>query len=150
MKKIQDQKRNQHNKNEKGKHNSNRNRQVQRKICESDIESTTTAEDELIDYGNTSSDISLEDREAEEDAPMEIEEPTTQQKITTKEAKLEMPKLTRESEGKYFAVYYTEPRVTYYWGKVLRTFSIEEGEVSEVELNFLKKKTIGSDPKDWS
>ena len=87
----------------------------------------------------------------EEDASVEVPVPSAQTEITTpEETRYELPKITCNSEENYFAVYYTEPRVTYYWGRVMRTFSKEEGEVSEVELNFLKEKTIGSNPKDWS
>ena len=43
----------------------------------------------------------------------------------------------------------TEPKITYYWGKVLKIFfSEKEGDVLDVEVSFLKKKTISSNPKE--
>lgn len=54
------------------------------------------------------------------------------------------------SVNKYYAVYYAEPRVTYYWGKVLKVFSSDvESPISQVEMRFLKKKTISSSPAQW-
>ena len=39
----------------------------------------------------------------------------------------------------------------YFWGKVIKTFSNDiKEEVSEVEIEFLTKKDIGSDPKTWT
>ena len=44
--------------------------------------------------------------------------PTTQMENTApKEARFELPKITEESKGNYFAVYHTDPSVTYYGEK---------------------------------
>lgn len=89
-------------------------RNPQRNVCESNIDSTTTT-DEDIEYGNPTSDISLEcfQNVEQENTPMEV--PAAQLKSTApKETRFELPKITDKSKGKYFAVYYTEPCVTYY------------------------------------
>lgn len=51
------------------------------------------------------------------------------------------PVITDDSVGKYYAVYYTEPRTVYYWGKITKTF---------VEIDCLRKKNLSSDPKKWT
>lgn len=84
------------------------------------------------------------------DSYEEPEEDAEHIKSPTPESKSPKPQLSEESIGKYFVIYYTEP-LTYYWGKVTKVFSEnEDGEVTRVEVDFLKKKTITSDPKDWS
>ena len=39
----------------------------------------------------------------------------------------EPPVITDDSVGKYYAVYYTEPRTVYYWGKITKTFADNAG-----------------------
>ena len=111
---------------------------------ESDLDSTTSVEDE-VDFGHSSDDLSLDLDEDPADEDAEQMKPTK-----PPESKHQKPKISEESIGKYYAVYYTEP-LTYYWGKVTKVFSEdEEGEVTRVELDFLRKKTITSNPKGWS
>ena len=76
-----------------------------RKQPASDIDSTTSTEDE-IDVGHSSDDLSLglnTDKDTEDEQE--------QQKAQNLE-KLPKPKLSEESVGKYYAVYYTEPHLT--------------------------------------
>ena len=64
---------------------------------------------------------------------------------------LKLPKLTTESVDKYYATLYTSPALTYFWGKVKKTFEDEEdGDVERVEMDFLHKKDIGSNPDNWT
>ena len=56
-----------------------------------------------------------------------------------------------DSIGQYVAVLYTEPRPQYYWGIVTKTFSDdEETNVMKIEVDFLQKKTLSSDPSLWT
>lgn len=58
------------------------------------------------------------------------------------------PRITDESIGKLYAVYYTNPTLVYYWGRVLKTFSYDEGgDAESVELKFYHKKTLSSEAK---
>ena len=55
--------------------------------------------------------------------------------------------------GKYFAVYWLNPKA-YYWGKLLKVFSIDvDSDANEVETQFLKKVQNSTDPSqvnwDW-
>ncbi|XP_050705474.1 uncharacterized protein LOC126990869 [Eriocheir sinensis] len=52
---------------------------------------------------------------------------------------------------KYVAVYFSHPKPQYFWGKILKVFSSdEETEVTQVEVDFLQKKAISSDPSAWT
>ena len=52
---------------------------------------------------------------------------------------------------KYVAVYFSHPKPHYFWGKIVKVFSSdEETEVTQVEVDFLQKKTISSDPSAWT
>ena len=52
---------------------------------------------------------------------------------------------------KYVAVYFSHPKPHYFWGKILKVFSSdEETDVTQVEVDFLQKKTISSDPSAWT
>ena len=54
-------------------------------------------------------------------------------------------------ESTTYAVYYTEPRVIYYWGKIVKTFADDDDSpVNKVEIDCLQKKNISSDPKEWT
>ncbi|KAK4305728.1 hypothetical protein Pmani_022387 [Petrolisthes manimaculis] len=107
---------------------------------EPDLYSTTSTEDELS-FVNSSDDLSLG-----LDSYEDPEEDAEHMKSPTPDAKSPKPKLSEESIGKYFAVYYTEP-LTYYWGKVTKVlYEDEDGEVTRVEVDFLKKETIASNP----
>ena len=69
--------------------------------------------------------------------------------INLMEEKVEsaLPKLNEASIGKYYAVYYTIPALTYYWGKVLDTFENDpDADVNEAGFDFVKRKKISSDP----
>ena len=55
--------------------------------------------------------------------------------------------------GKYFAVYWPKPEA-YYWGKLFKVFSADvDSDVTEVEIQFLKKVQNSADPSqvkwDW-
>ena len=51
---------------------------------------------------------------------------------------------------KYVAVYFSHPKPHYFWGKIVKLFSNdEEADVTQVEVEFLKKK-ISSDPSAWT
>ena len=64
---------------------------------------------------------------------------------------LKNPTITEESIGKYYATLYTSPKTTYYWGKVLKTFENDvDSEVESVEMDFLSKKDLGSNPESWT
>ena len=52
---------------------------------------------------------------------------------------------------KYVAVYFSHPKPHYFWGKVIKVFSSdEETDVTQVEVDFLQKKKISSDPSAWT
>ena len=64
------------------------------------------------------------------------------------EEKLTMPVLDDNSVGKFYAVFYSTPIKSYYWGKITKTFEYDEDEqVSSVEVDFLRRKNISSDPE---
>ena len=51
----------------------------------------------------------------------------------------------------YYAVYYEAPKLTYYWGKITKTFSDDDmTDINAVEVDFLKKKTISSNINEWN
>ena len=53
--------------------------------------------------------------------------------------------------GKYVAVFYTDPKPHYYWGKLTKVFATDKDtDVTEVEVDFLQKKTLSSDPSAWT
>ena len=39
-------------------------------------------------------------------------------------------------------MYYTSPALTYYWGKVLKTFENDDSNVNDAEFDFVKRKKI--------
>ena len=90
------------------------------------------------------SSIQREDDETdgdEDDAPLS----------NIRKQKINMPNLDKDSIGKFYAVYYTEPKPRYYWGKIVHVFSHEEdGEINKVTVDFLRQKTISSNHQDWS
>ena len=48
-------------------------------------------------------------------------------------------------------MFYTEPQLSYYWGKVIKTFAQDEdADIDSLPINFLKQKNIGSDPSQWT
>ena len=48
------------------------------------------------------------------------------------------------------AVFYTESKVTYYWGKVLKTFSNDvDDDVNKVEFQFMQRSVLSSDTSQW-
>ena len=50
--------------------------------------------------------------------------------------------------NKFFAVYYTEPKKQYYWGKVLKVFSDDEDlPVKSLEMTFVHRKYLSSMPE---
>lgn len=52
---------------------------------------------------------------------------------------------------KYVAVYYSHPKPHYFWGKIVKVFSSdEETDVTQVEVDFLQRKAISSDPSAWT
>ncbi|XP_018020256.1 uncharacterized protein LOC108676651 [Hyalella azteca] len=56
-----------------------------------------------------------------------------------------------DAVGKYVAVLYTDPKTTYFWGKITKVFSNDENSnVTDIEVDFLQKKTITSDPSSWT
>ncbi|KAK8394586.1 hypothetical protein O3P69_006619 [Scylla paramamosain] len=86
-----------------------------KKVEVSDTDSTTVSTEE-IDYGNTSSDISLSDLLAPV-TPEATDEVNEQQENADTNHDM-MPKLSDDSVNKYYAVFYTDPKLKYYWGKV--------------------------------
>jgi hypothetical protein len=53
--------------------------------------------------------------------------------------------------GGYYAVFYTLPKLEYYWGKIVKTFSESPEEPNHsVECEFLTKKNLSSDKKQWT
>ena len=65
-----------------------------------------------------------------------------------KEESFCMPVLDDNAVGKFYAVFYSTPIKSYYWGKVTKTFENDENEsVLSVEIDFLRRKNISSDPE---
>ena len=62
------------------------------------------------------------------------------------EKNLELPIINEDSIGKYYATYYTDPKVDY-WGKIIKTFEDDEDSTTsnKVEIDFLHKKHLASD-----
>ena len=59
--------------------------------------------------------------------------------------------IDEDAINKYVAIVYTEPRLKYYWGKILKTFEDDEDEqANKIEVEFLKQKSLSSDPKLWT
>ncbi|KAK8372578.1 hypothetical protein O3P69_016275 [Scylla paramamosain] len=83
-----------------------------KKVEVSDTDSTTVSTEE-IDYGNTSSDISLSDLLAPV-TPEATDEVNEQQENADTNHDM-MPKLSDDSVNKYYAVFYTDPKLKYYW-----------------------------------
>ena len=56
-----------------------------------------------------------------------------------------LPKITENSIGKFYCVYFTND-FRYYWGKVTKVFTVddEDEESIQCEMSFLKKKYPGS------
>lgn len=80
----------------------------------------------------------------------EIENETSESEIEEeKNTNVKIP-ITEESVNKWYAAYFTDRNPYYTWGKVKRIFTNdEEDEYAEkVELDFLKKKILSSNPKD--
>ena len=51
---------------------------------------------------------------------------------------------------KYVAVYYSDPKPQYFWGKIKKTFSSDpDSPNTSVEIDFLRKSTIIAYPSDW-
>lgn len=65
-----------------------------------------------------------------------------------------LPKRSDVKEGTFYAVFWDKP-CTYYWGKVVKIFKDDDdnGDVTEVEMTFLKRSVPSSDPQclrwDW-
>ena len=79
------------------------------------------------------------------------DEPSVQDNMldedVSKQEVFPMPQLDDSSVGKFFAVFYSTPTKSYYWGKITKTFEYDENEnVSSVEEDFLRRKFISSDP----
>ena len=108
---------------------------------DADSDSTTVSSIEMTD-ANTSSDLSLtdiiqDDMEATEGRATDDSHP--------------LCTIEDSDVGKHVAVYYTDRTSHYYWGKVTKVFSRDEDtDVTEVEVDFLQKKTISSDPSAWT
>ncbi|KAK8371954.1 hypothetical protein O3P69_016297 [Scylla paramamosain] len=120
-----------------------------KKVEVSDTDSTTVSTEE-IDYGNTSSDISLSDLLAPV-TPEATDEVNEQQENADTNHDM-MPKLSDDSVNKYYAVFYTDPKLKYYWGKVTKTFTNDDDDddIEKVEVDFLQQKAFGSNPHDWT
>ena len=88
----------------------------------------------------------------------ELKNKGTKEKDMTKEAaekdgkeKL-LSEVTIEDEdvAKYVAVYYSDPKLQYYWGRITHVFSNDpETKNDQVKVDFLKKRTYTTDPEDW-
>ena len=107
-----------------------------------DSKSTTSVsglELEEVDIMNTSSDMSIE--RLVDNTVSDIEE------LLTTESDQITKTITKEDEGKYVAVFYTEPKLKYYWGKVLLA---DDDHNKDLNISFLKQKAIGSNPMDWT
>ncbi len=120
-----------------------------KKVEVSDTDSTTVSTEE-IDDGNTSSDISLSDLLAPV-TPEATDEVNEQQENADTNHDM-MPKLSDDSVNKYYAVFYTDPKLKYYWGKVTKTFTNDDDDddIEKVEVDFLQQKAFGSNPHDWT
>ena len=51
--------------------------------------------------------------------------------------------------SKYVAVAYTDPNYKYYWGKIKVFSQDSDAKNDKVEIDFLRKRTIGANPADW-
>ena len=114
-----------------------------RKLTEEDedLNSTTVSSVEMNDI-NTSSDFSLEDF-LQDERQEETEDDTVDSRP--------LCSIDDADVHKYVAVYYSDPKPQYYWGKLTKVFSTDEDtDVTEVEVDFLQKKTISSDPSAWT
>ena len=108
--------------------------------------SDSTTEDEMeVMESDSADDVSFTFNEDESE--LEREEEIQAKKATPADT----PIITDDAVGKYYAVYYTEPRVIYYWGKIVKTFADDDDSpVNKVEIDCLQKKNISSDPKEWT
>lgn len=122
-------------------------RALTRKMADDmETESTTSVSSVVTDGHNTSSDISLSDMVNQH---LSGEDDTA---TATENANMSTgPVITKESVNKYVAIVYTEPRLKYYWGKILQTVECDKtNKTTEIEVQFLKQKAIGSNPKHWT
>lgn len=70
-----------------------------------------------------------------EDTNEEIMENVTDDKMTNNQTS---PRIDDDAVGKYPVVLYTEPKPTYYWGKISKVFSNDgNSNVTDFEVNFL-------------
>ena len=141
---------------QEGKKMQQRKRKLEMEAYDS---SSTSVSSVSLDQRNTSSDISLEDFRFDDDMGLTEEADTlatVPTDIPTAAADIETPPpvdktskgLVNDNDiGKYVAIYYSDPRPCYYWGKITKVFSDDdETDINAVEVDFLKKKTITSDP----
>lgn len=101
----------------------------------------------VVTYGrNTSSDISLSDLQ---NPHLSDEDDTA---AATENSNMSTgPVVTNASVNKYVAILYTEPKLKYYWGKIMQTIECDKtNKTTEIKVQFLKQKAIGSNPKDWT
>ena len=56
----------------------------------------------------------------------------------------------KDDIDKYVAVYYSDPKPEYFWGKIKKTFSSDpDSPNTSVEIDFLRKSTLSANPSDW-
>lgn len=124
-------------------------------VIEEDSDSTSVSSVLMTD-ANTSSDLSVQDIIQDDIMQDDIMQGDIIQDDEGKasEGTTAKPTLCAVDDadvGKYVAVYFSNPKPQYYWGKVIKTFSTDEDtDVTQVEIDFLKKKTISSNPSDWT
>ena len=110
-----------------------------RKKAKKDIEDETTSEsDTEIPYASdTDSDIGLNDILYSDKESDNEPDPDPESLLEISDSDI----------GKFFAVLYTEPQRTYYWGKLLKTFSHDENTPNATfEFDFLKKNASLATP----
>ena len=114
-----------------------------------ETESTTSVSSVVTDGQNTSSDISLSDLM---NPHLSGEEEEDNAAAATENSNMSTgPMVTKESVNQYVAILYTEPKLKYYWGKIVQTIECDKtNKTKQIKVQFLKQKTIGSNPKDWT
>ena len=142
-----------------------------------ETDSTTSLSSVVTDGRNTSSDISLSDllnphlsdedntaphlsdeddtaphlSDEDSTAPHLSDEDDTAAAATENSNASTGPVVTKDSVNKYVAILYTEPKLKYYWGKIVQTIECDKtNKTTEIKVQFLKQKAIGSNPNDWT
>lgn len=112
-----------------------------------ETESTTSVSSVVTDGQNTSSDISLSDLINPHLSDEEEDNTAATENFNMSTG----PMVKKESVNQYVAILYTEPKLKYYWGKIVQTVECDKtNKTKQIKVQFLKQKAIGSNPKDWT